>query len=215
MQQLTYVYICQVPRSATDTPLWLIHLRYLPEPIEIDQPTALPPDEDMAIDHVILRQGVLAQLRTINMKVSEILAQEQAWYSSYYNKQLRNLPAFAVGETVYVNQKTLNIFAADQQASLTHNELMARDRFTTASLKFLEVRDHVLTIDKIRIGRTGPGHKAAPSVLTFASGFVKARNIDFELKTCGKPDNMSSSSTKMYLIVKHEKITVPTPMVWL
>lgn len=65
---------------------------------------------------------------------------------------------------VYVNRSPFTKCFANQQTSATYIKLMLR---TTCHFKVLEVRDHVLAIDKSVIANTIPIDRATPTPVGF------------------------------------------------
>lgn len=87
----------------------------------------------------------MAQLATMHMKVSRTMVQPEACYKRYFERKVRSLPSFKVGQMVYVNRSPLIIFAANRQSSAKYNKLRPR---TTGTFKVLEVRGNIPKIDK-------------------------------------------------------------------
>lgn len=144
VQLLAYAYNCQYHRSTAEILFSLVLSRHPPGPTKVDSLTALPPNADIPTYPAVLQKPILALLAATRTKVSETLAQRLARYKLFFDRRVRSILAFKVGQTVYVNRPLSIILLADRQTSIRYNKLMLR---TTGSFKALMVRDHVLTND--------------------------------------------------------------------
>lgn len=92
-------------------------------------------------------------------KVSQTLPKQQAKYKRYFDKMSCTLIAFTIGQQVYVKLHPLALIAENIKTSVIYNMLPAR---STELFKVMDLRSHIIKIDKDGIPKTISFESATP-----------------------------------------------------
>lgn len=134
-------------------------------------------------------------------KVSGTFAQHQACYKRYADKNVGSLPAFRVGQMVYVNQPSLTTFSAAHQTSARYRKLMP---CRTGPFKVLELRDRILTIVENDIVNCIAIVRATSVGSENRHCLIQAEKKRRPATNLYRNDEMDLSSTRLYAILKRQ-----------
>lgn len=201
LQRLTYACNFQAHLSTAETPFSSVLSQHPPSLSTIGSPIALSPHAAIATHLVALLQNILAQLATMRIKVNVILAQQQASNKRYFDKKDRILPAFTVGQMVYVTRPPLTDLSTDSQTFPRYVKQMLG---TTGPFKALEVRDSVLNTDEKGVSNTISIDRVTSDRYLHRQQLLEIEKHNALPNTCKKTDEMNSSSTRLQFIVRRQ-----------
>ena len=119
VQPLTYGYNCQVHRTTGTTPFSLVLSREPPGPMDI-VPTKVADGESHGetLTPRQMKARVLDKLRLMSARAEEKARRAQVSYKRYFDRRVRHVPQFEVGDWVYIdNPPNLNMQTSTDEVS--------------------------------------------------------------------------------------------------
>lgn len=146
-------FICLQPPSAPfhlHQPVFLRSITTHTGPTTFVIPTALPTDISKAPYAKALRLRLLAQLTAMNRRAGTVLKEQQSQYKWHFDRRIRPMTRFTVGQMVYLAQQQ-PASHKDGQVADKHSKLRSR---TYSSFSILNVSSHTRTVDENRIANS-------------------------------------------------------------